>query len=295
MTYGRVMPELPEVQTVVDELKQSLKNLTLKDVIILRDKIRYPVPDLSELIGSKVTEVKRRAKYIIISFNPSLTLPSGEGITTEAPLPEGGVGGGLMQTIVIHLGMSGKVMIGQPQERLKHDHVVFEFDNGEEMVFNDARRFGFIIYKDSKFFDHLGPEPLEDEFDAEYLYNKLKTKTQPIKTAIMDQKLVVGVGNIYASEALFRSAIRPARKCDKVTKKECAKLVSNIKAVLNEAIASGGSTLRDYVRSSGDLGYFQHSHNVYGRAGEECNICAAEVKMLRQAGRSSFYCSKCQN
>lgn len=259
------MPELPEVQTVVDELNQSLKNRTLKDVITLRDKIRYDVPDLSRLIGTKITDVKRRAKYIIIN-----------------------------DELVIHLGMSGKIKVGEPQERVKHDHVIFEFDDNLEMVFNDARRFGFIIYKDNKFFDHLGPEPLEDEFNSSYLYGKLKTKTQPIKTAIMNQELVVGVGNIYASEALFRSGILPTRKCNKITKAKCAELVENIKQVLQEAIASGGSTLRDYVRSSGDLGYFQHSHNVYGREGEDCNKCGSVIKMVRQGGRSSFYCGSCQ-
>lgn len=264
------MPELPEVQTVVSELEQSLQGRMINDVITYRDNIRYPIPDLSKIISRKVSSVKRRAKYIIVNIET------------------------IKQPLIIHLGMSGKIKIGTPVERIKHDHVVFELDNGNELVFNDARRFGFVIFGDDNYFDNLGVEPLTEEFDATYLYNKLKTKTQPIKTAIMDQRLVVGVGNIYASEALFRSGIAPTRPCNKVSKAKCEIFVSNIKQVLNEAIASGGSTLRDYVRSSGDLGYFQHSHAVYGKEGKPCVSCGSEIKMLRQGGRSSFYCKKCQ-
>jgi formamidopyrimidine-DNA glycosylase len=263
------MPELPEVQTVVSELQTSLVGQVVSDVVTLRDKIRYDIPDLSVLVGRKVTSVERRAKYIIIK------------ITGNAPL-------------IMHLGMSGKIIIGAPQERIKHDHVVFEFGNRTEMVFNDARRFGFVIFDDGEKLAHLGVEPLAPEFDAVYLQTKLANKKQPIKTAIMDQALVVGVGNIYAAEALFRSKILPSRAAGALTKAEYKKLVQNIKNVLAEAIESGGSTLRDYVRSSGDLGYFQHSHQVYGRAGEACTDCQTTIESTRLGGRSSFFCPKCQ-
>lgn len=263
------MPELPEVQTVVSEMQNSLVGQTVADVVTTRDKIRYDIPDLSVLCGAKITSVQRRAKYIIMQIGSSTPL-------------------------IMHLGMSGKIHIGEPRERVKHDHIIFEFTNGAELVFNDARRFGFVIFDDGKKLAKLGVEPLSDEFDGKFLHSKLVGKTQPIKTAIMNQELVVGVGNIYAAEALFRSKIHPTRQCYKVSRTKCDELAAHIKNVLSEAIASGGSTLRDYVRSSGDLGYFQHSHQVYGRAGEDCEICASPIENIRLGGRSSFYCAKCQ-
>ena len=263
------MPELPEVQTVVTELQNSLVGQKISDVITLRDKIRYDVPDLSILIGKKVVSVERRAKYIVLKVENS-------------------------PTIIMHLGMSGKITVCEPKERIKHDHLVIEFSKGIEFIFNDARRFGFVIFDDGKSLAHLGVEPLSDEFNAAFLQTKLNGKKQPIKTAIMDQALVVGVGNIYAAETLFRSKILPTRPAGEVTKAECKQLVQNIKNVLAEAIESGGSTLRDYVRSSGDLGYFQHSHQVYGHAGKPCEICKAEILSVRLGGRSSFYCPNCQ-
>ncbi|PIR31981.1 MAG: DNA-formamidopyrimidine glycosylase [Alphaproteobacteria bacterium CG11_big_fil_rev_8_21_14_0_20_44_7] len=264
------MPELPEVQTVCDELENFLPGRHFSQIITLRDKIRVPIPDLTVIEGLKIKQVHRRAKYIVIN------------LTDNPPL-------------IIHLGMSGKITIGEPQERKKHDHVVFELDDGSEMVFNDARRFGLVTLGGDDLFAHLGVEPLSEEFDTDYLYAKLSNKSAPVKNIIMNQEVVVGVGNIYASEALFRSGILPSRAANKIKHKECELLVQNIKAVLREAIASGGSTLRDYVRSSGDLGYFQHSHKVYGREGEACVSCSSEIKMMRQAGRSSFYCSICQS
>jgi formamidopyrimidine-DNA glycosylase len=278
------MPELPEVQTVVSEMQNSLVGQKITDVITLRDKIRYDIPDLSVIIGAKVASVERRAKYIIITCHSheggNLKIPAYAGMTEY--------------NLIMHLGMSGKIHIGQPRERVKHDHIVFEFANGAEMVFNDARRFGFVIFDDGESLAHLGVEPLSDEFDADFLLAKLKGKKQPIKTAIMDQALVVGVGNIYAAEALFRSKILPTRLAGKVTKAECKKLVQNIKNVLAEAIESGGSTLRDYVRSSGDLGYFQHCHQVYGHAGEPCVVCKTIILNTKLGGRSSFFCPVCQ-
>lgn len=264
------MPELPEVQTVCDELSRSLNGRSFVNIEKYREDIRFPIPDLSGFVDKKVREVRRRAKYIVIDTGDS--------------------------ELIIHLGMSGKIMIGEPQERKKHDHVLFALDDGQEMVFNDARRFGLITTDEfsDKLFGHLGPEPFDDEFTVEYMQEHFKKRLSPIKNVIMNQEFVVGVGNIYASEALFRSGVRPARPANKVTKAEIDLLHDNIIEVLNEAIASGGSTLRDYVRSSGDLGYFQHSHKVYGREGEACYTCGAEVKKIVQSGRSSFYCPQCQ-
>ena len=272
------MPELPEVETVVRELQKSLIGNSFRQIITLRDNIREPIPDLSGFEGKKIGAVMRRAKYILIRIQDSGVRSRGEKT--------------LNPDLIIHLGMSGKIMVGRPQERKKHDHVVFELSNGDEMVFNDARRFGLVTISNERFFSHLGPEPLDAGFDAKYFKKALSTRKGPIKIAIMDQELVVGVGNIYAAESLFRTGIDPRTPANKVTK--LAELIKNIRAVLTEAIESGGSTLRDYVRSSGDLGYFQHSHAVYGREKEPCIKCKTPIEKITQGGRSTFYCPKCQ-
>jgi formamidopyrimidine-DNA glycosylase len=276
------MPELPEVETVVRELQASLIGKSFGQIITLRDDIREPIPDLSGLEGKRIASVSRRAKYIIIGVQ-GLAYGGQRNIATRhTPNAE----------LIIHLGMSGQITIGRPQPRKKHDHVVFELSNGDEMVFNDARRFGLVTLNNPKLFSHLGPEPLSNEFNEEYLENALTRRKGPVKVALMDQELVVGVGNIYASEALFRSRINPKLPANKV--KNLPMLISNIRAVLLEAIESGGSTLRDYVRSSGDLGYFQHSFAVYGRDKKPCVKCKASIEKITQAGRSTFYCPKCQ-
>jgi formamidopyrimidine-DNA glycosylase len=257
------MPELPEVETVVRELQKSLIGNKFAEIITLRDKIREEIPDLSVLEGKKIKSVERRAKYIIIN---------GE--------------------LVIHLGMSGTIRVGKPQERKKHDHVVFNLNNGEEMVFNDPRRFGLVTLYSDRLFKDLGPEPLSDNFNAEYLKDALKNKKAAIKPVIMDQAVVVGVGNIYVAESLFMTGINPTTPANKI--KKHGELVKNIRKVLEAAIESGGSTLRDYVRSSGDLGYFQHQHFVYGKEKTPCQNCGTEIKRLVQAQRSTFYCPKCQ-
>ena len=257
------MPELPEVETVVRELQHSLIGKSFRHIITTRDNIREPIPDLSEFEGKKIKSVTRRAKYIVIN-----------------------------DKLVIHLGMSGKIIIDKPQTRKKHDHVIFELSSGEEMVFNDARRFGLVTLKKPELFNHLGPEPFDEAFNEKYLKDTLSRRKGPVKVAIMDQELVVGVGNIYAAEALFRTGINPKTPANKV--KKLPELIKNIRAVLAEAIESGGSTLRDYVRSSGDLGYFQHSHAVYDRKGKPCVKCKTNIEKITQGGRSTFYCPKCQ-
>lgn len=266
------MPELPEVETVRTELEMNIIGKVVDEVDIRRDKIRIPVPDLSELVGKKISRIERRAKYLIIHFAK------------------------YKDALVIHLGMSGKILLGTEMKRKKHDHVVFIFKDGSEMVFNDARRFGLVTLKSlsEKLFEHLGPEPFVEEFNAKYLGEKLKPRKTPIKVTLLDQTLVVGVGNIYAAEALFRSRINPELPANEVLKAKLNPLITNIRNVLNEAIESGGSTLRDYVRSSGDTGYFQHKFLVYGKTGKPCEVCKTPIKKIVQAGRSTFYCSKCQ-
>jgi len=271
------MPELPEVETVKNGLT-PITNAQIKQVITRRDGLRYKFPDnlVDMLEGAIITKVWRRAKYLVIDLDNA-------------------------NSLIIHLGMSGKILLGQPQEFKKHDHFILDFEDGQQLVFNDARRFGIvdIVKTDElaqcKYFNHLGPEPLDNNFNAGYLAAALANKKAAIKVAIMDQEIVVGVGNIYAAEALFRSKINPTKPANKINESKLALLVDNIKVILQEAITSGGSTLRDYVRSSGDMGYFQHQHYVYGREGKPCRICDTPIKRIVQTGRSTFYCPNCQS
>lgn len=273
------MPELPEVETVCNGLRQTILNKKIIKAENFRPNLRIPFPaNFSTHLKDKlVKSVERRAKYIIITLDDD-------------------------SIVIAHLGMSGKMVVHQnfQNKREKHDHAVFQFEDGMEMVFNDTRRFGLITFSDvanlnsHKLIANLGLEPLEDRFDGEALYEILQRKSIPIKSSIMDASLVVGVGNIYACEALFRSNIDPLKKSNKLSKEQCVILAGNIKTVLNEAILSGGSTLRDYVQSSGSTGYFQHNFQVYGRDGESCNICKNKIKRIKQSGRSTFYCDNCQ-
>jgi formamidopyrimidine-DNA glycosylase len=198
--------------------------------------------------------------------------------------------------------MSGRMLLKKdtPPSYEKHDHVIIRWADGHSLIFNDARRFGLMALTTEDtlaahpLFAALGPEPLEEGWNGAALFVILQKSRAPVKSVIMDQSKVVGVGNIYACEALFRSGIHPLRTANKVTKKEADKLASSIRKVLEEAIASGGSTLRDYVRSSGEAGYFQHHFSVYGRGGQPCVTCGRPVKVIRQSGRSSFFCAHCQ-
>ncbi len=273
------MPELPEVETVCRGLSKEILGNTFTMAANLRPNLRIPFPEnFSSLIeGKKIKSIKRRSKYILINLDDSTTM-------------------------IVHLGMSGKLVIYNnfQNSRQKHDHAVFRFDNNKEMVFNDPRRFGLITISNTNSLEqnaliaNLGPEPLEDGFNGDVLYDILQKKSSPIKTTIMDASILVGVGNIYACESLFRSKILPTRKANSLTKKECISLAENIKKVLSEAIDSGGSTLRDYIQSSGDSGYFQHKFLVYGKDGTSCSICKNKIERLKQSGRSTFYCPTCQ-
>lgn len=270
------MPELPEVETVAIGLSRQMAGMQVRDCILNRPNMRFAFPDdlQEKVIGARIESITRRAKYL------RFALDNGE-------------------SLLAHLGMSGTMRVVEAADYAprKHDHLLFELEDGRLFVFHDPRRFGFMLLESQseaqKMLNNLGPEPLSADFSPEYLEKALLKRQMPIKTAIMGQRLVVGVGNIYASEALFRAELSPEMKaCDAAP--YAGKLHSAIIAVLGEAIASGGSTLRDYVRSDGDLGYFQHHFAVYGRSGEPCLRCKSPIEALRQAGRSTFFCPQCQ-
>ena len=272
------MPELPEVETVCRGLLPVMEGSTITSVRQNRPNLRYPFPAdfIAKLTNQKIRNITRRAKYIKIH------------------LEEGGV-------LIIHLGMSGRMIIDQSDRPdAIHEHVVFNLDNGYNIRYNDPRRFGCMdITEESKvekhkYFANLGPEPFSVEFNARYLLDKLKTKASPIKTALLDQTIVAGLGNIYVCEALFRTRVSPLRQSKLLIESEAKILISHIREILNRAIAAGGSTLRDHAQPDGKLGYFQHSFEVYGCEGQPCRICKNSISRITQAGRSTFYCSNCQ-
>jgi formamidopyrimidine-DNA glycosylase len=275
------MPELPEVETVCRGLAAVLEARVLQRLDLRRQGLRFPFPDgLAALVeGRRITAVRRRAKYILIH------------------LEDGGV-------LIGHLGMSGRMVIGPAAGLVleTHDHVVFHTDDDMVVRFNDARRFGFLDYARveeldrHKLLETLGPEPLGNAFSGPVLAEKLAGKLSPIKAALLDQKIVAGLGNIYVSEALFFARLSPLRLAGTVTGAQAEKLVAAIKDVLTRAIAAGGSSLRDYVQTSGELGYFQHQWAVYGKEGAPCPGCTCNAGILRvvQSNRSTFYCAKRQ-
>ena len=289
------MPELPEVEITRRGLETHIVGKTIKDVVIRNGKLRWPIPqDLPTLLrGQKIHSLKRRAKYLLMAC--------GNG------------------TLILHLGMSGSLRIlpyvmsaapargapaGTPLLRSdppadKHDHFDLVLGNGKLMRLRDPRRFGAVLWHAGDPAQHplladLGPEPLEEGFDADCLYQATRKKTAAIKLVIMDSSVVVGVGNIYANEALFRAGIRPQLAAGKLSKPRCGKLVEAIRATLADAIKQGGSTLRDFVNSDGQPGYFQQNYRVYGRGGEPCRRCGTLIKQVRQGQRSTFYCPQCQ-
>jgi formamidopyrimidine-DNA glycosylase len=290
------MPELPEVETVKMGLAPAMEGRRFTKVVTRRGDLRVPFPPhfAERLMGRKIKKLWRRAKYLLAE------LDSGE-------------------TLVIHLGMSGRMSVyAEGKERKlgqyvyeqapanagqgKHDHVVMETDAPARIVFTDHRRFGLMTLVDTakldddKLFKGLGIEPLSRAFDAAYLNRMLKGKRTPIKSALLDQRVVAGLGNIYVCEALFRAGISPKRSASTIPGKRTPVLVREIKAVLADAIKAGGSSLRDYAGADGALGEFQHRFAVYGREGEPCGrkSCKGIVRRIVQAGRSTFYCPKCQ-
>jgi formamidopyrimidine-DNA glycosylase len=275
------MPELPEVETVCRGLRSKLEGRRLRKVEARRPDLRIALPrDLSaRMTGRRVLAVRRRAKYILIDL-------------------DGGT------TVIMHLGMSGRILMtqGRPNVIGPHDHILIETEDDVFLRLNDARRFGLVTLASSDalaahdLFRHLGPEPLEDAFDGIVLATALAGRRTPIKAALLDQTTVVGVGNIYACEALFYAGLSPRRLASTVQGERADRLVKAVKAVLIKAIAAGGSTLRDHVQVSGELGYFQHEWAVYGREGEQCPgcDCKSAVRRLVQSNRSTFYCAKRQ-
>jgi formamidopyrimidine-DNA glycosylase len=280
------MPELPEVETVMRGLESVITGAKITAVDQRRKDLRVPFPDklADRLVGRKILSLKRRAKYILVNLDNS-------------------------EILIIHLGMSGRVSIipkGEEVKLEKHDHLVLTFQNGVTITYNDPRRFGMILLIDEKEFEthknfaHLGPEPLGNDFSAPILLARLKGKNTSIKQALLDQRVVVGVGNIYACEALFLAGINPLKKARLVKGEKMELLVKAIRDVLMRAIKAGGSTLKDYRHADGQLGYFQHNFTVYNQEGERCPTCDCDIaktngiKRIMQAGRSTFYCSKKQ-
>lgn len=271
------MPELPEVETVCRGLQPFMEGARFEKVELRRKDLRFPFPRRfsARLEGAEVEAMHRRAKYILVS------LSSGE-------------------TLIMHLGMSGRFMIDDDEQ--PHEHVRFSMSNGHEVAYADPRRFGFMDLAKSdgisehKFFVSMGLEPLGNELSGGKISELFADKKTPVKAALLDQRLIAGLGNIYVCEALFRSGISPKRLAKSVAGKRAERLAPVIRQVLEEAVEAGGSTLKDYAQVDGELGYFQHRFKVYGREGEACvnKSCGAPVKRIVQSGRSTFYCSNCQ-
>lgn len=270
------MPELPEVETTARALRAALTGHRIAGVKVRNPRLRWPVPaDLSRrLAGARVLAVRRRAKYLLIE--------------TEAG------------TLLVHLGMSGRFCLARAGEEVqKHDHVDLIADNGAIVRYTDPRRFGAFLWAGEDPAEHpllrdLGPEPLGKGFGGDYLFEQSRGRRVAVKLFIMDARIVVGVGNIYANEALFRAGIRPTRAAGRIDRAGCDRLAHQIRLVLREAIAAGGTTLRDFAAGERQAGYFRVSLQVYGRGGEPCVACGRPLLEERLGGRSTVWCRKCQ-
>ena len=282
------MPELPEVETVRRGLLRVMEGQQIRNADIRRPDLRWPFPDrmAERLGGATVLALRRRSKYILCD------LSTGE-------------------TLIIHLGMSGRMLISgvtlggfyrEHSAPEKHDHVVLDMQGGARVTFNDTRRFGAMDLAATTNIEHhkllrdLGPEPLGNAFNETYLADRLAGRKMPIKTALLDQRIIAGLGNIYVSEALFRAQIHPKRAAGNISKPRISTLVPVIREVLQEAIQAGGSSLRDHRQTDGELGYFQHNFRVYDREDAVCPTpsCAGVIHRIVQSGRSTFYCPQCQ-
>jgi len=276
------MPELPEVETVVRGLERGIAGRRIKKLTLNRADLRFPLPKglAARIEGRRVLRIGRRAKYLLFHIE----------------------GGGVL---LAHLGMSGRMVLngnGNGADR-RHDHVVLSFDDGAVLRFNDARRFGLIDWAESedelprnKHLASLGPEPLSNGFNGVTLASLLEGKATPIKAALLDQRVVAGLGNIYVCESLFWAGISPKRRAGTVQGERAERLARAIRLVLERAIAAGGSSLRDYVQATGELGYFQHQFAVYGKEGEPCPECdcGKAIRRIVQGGRSTFFCARRQ-
>lgn len=270
------MPELPEVETTVNGIKPWLENKTIKQINVYNPSLRWKIPDdlPKKYLSEKIVSVSRRAKYILLHLESK-------------------------STIIIHLGMSGSLVISTEDKALaKHDHFEMIMDDNTILRYNDPRRFGCVLdtqdYIEHKLIKHLGPEPLTEGFNGKVLKTKAKNKTLAVKNFIMDGKVVVGVGNIYASEALFLAGINPNSSAKKVSLAKYKVLAKVIKQVLSKAIEAGGTTLNDFVNAEGKPGYFAQQLNVYGRKGEPCVTCDKPITLKTIGQRSTFYCTNCQ-
>ena len=282
------MPELPEVETVRAGLVPSMEGQVIERAEVNRPDLRWPFPEnmANRLTGATVTALRRRSKYILADLSTA-------------------------ETLIVHLGMSGRMTVsGDPLGQFhhdhpapaKHDHVVFHMANGARVTFNDARRFGAMdmaathALEDHWLIKPIGPEPLGNAFNEAYVIDKLAGKNTPIKTALLDQRIIAGLGNIYVCEVLHRAHINPKRKAGALSKARIASLVPIVRDVLSEAIAAGGSSLKDYRQADGELGYFQHGFQAYDREGHPCKTaaCSGTIGRIVQSGRSTFYCPQCQ-
>lgn len=270
------MPELPEVETTLRGIAPHATDKRIDAIVVRQPQLRWPVPDTIQLaVGQSIHALQRRAKYLLLHTQRG--------------------------TIVLHLGMSGSLTI-QPIDKppLRHDHLDIVLNGGSCLRFNDPRRFGACLWQANKhlplpILQGLGPEPLSDAFDGNYLYRLSRRRTLAIKNFIMTNAIVVGVGNIYANEALYMSGIHPRRAANKISKARYQTLAQNIKAVLAHAIKKGGTTLRDFLHPEGKPGYFRIELKVYGKAGEPCDTCGAPIQSTSIGQRNSFYCPQCQH
>lgn len=270
------MPELPEVETTKNGIAPHITGQVITGVCVRQKQLRWPIDALlgKHIMHQNIIAVSRRAKYLLVSFAHG--------------------------TLICHLGMSGSLRIVSNHEpSTKHDHVDIALSNGRLLRYNDPRRFGAILWTQAAITEHpllrsLGPEPLSDDFTAEYLYGAIHKKKTTIKQTIMDQRLVVGVGNIYACESLFVAGVLPTKPASKVTRAQCNRVVSAIKNILTQAIHQGGTTLRDFVNSDGKPGYFKQQLLVYGRKDQPCKKCHRILVEKRLQNRATVYCPKCQ-
>ncbi|WP_448565836.1 bifunctional DNA-formamidopyrimidine glycosylase/DNA-(apurinic or apyrimidinic site) lyase [Thalassotalea ganghwensis] len=270
------MPELPEVEVCRRGIEPLLTGKKVIDIVVRQRQLRWPIPqEVEHAIGQTLSAVERRSKYLLLRFSTG--------------------------TLLIHLGMSGtiRVLSGTPKAA-KHDHVDILFTANQLLRFNDPRKFGAILWFEQHIdsqgiLDKLGPEPLTEEFEPDYLFAKAKGRKVPIKTFLMNNQVVVGVGNIYANEALFKAGILPTAPAGSIAYERYQKLTQIIKDVLSAAITQGGTTLKDFTQADGKPGYFAQKLNVYGRAGLPCVICQTRLEEVRQSNRSSVFCPSCQS
>jgi formamidopyrimidine-DNA glycosylase len=280
------MPELPEVETVRRGLAPALEGRRIVRAEARRPDLRFPLPEnfANRLTGRTIRHLARRAKYLVAELDAN-------------------------EALIMHLGMTGRFTVSgaptagyvhDPGEDSRHDHVVFHMEGGERVVFNDPRRFGSMdLWPMSGIdaypaFADLGPEPMSNRFSGAYLREVLKTRKTPIKSALLDQSIVAGLGNIYVCEALYRAGVSPSRLAGSISGPRLERLAAEVRVVIAEAIEAGGSSISDFAAADGSLGYFQHKFKVYDREGEPCGACGRVITRLVQAGRSSFYCKKCQ-